>query len=112
MLDLLYYLGAAVLGGVAGYFIGQALVKYWEKAKEWFDQAWRGIARITRAVGILIRKGNRLFKRFVTQLFNGEVEEYYDREDEGIEIKWDDLTDEAKKALEEDEYIAVSSYEL
>lgn len=112
MIDLLYYLGGAILGGVAGYFIGKALVKYWEKAKEWFDRAWSNIARISRAVGILVRKGNRLFKRFITQLFDGEVEEYYEENDEGVEIDWDDLTDEAKKALREDEYIAVSSYEL
>ncbi len=111
MLDILYYLGAAVLGGVAGYFIGQALVKYWEKAKSWFDQVWQNMSRVRRAVGILIRQGNRLFKRFVALLTNGETEEYYDQSDEGVEIEWEDLTDEAKKALQDDEYIAVACYE-
>lgn len=111
MLDLLYYLGAAAIGGVAGYFIGKALSKYWESAKSWFEQFWKGIKRATRAVGILIRQGNRLFKRFVTLLKNDEVEEYYDESDEGVEIEWDSLTDEAKKALEEDEYILVACYQ-
>lgn len=112
MIDLLCYAGAALLGAAAGYFIGKALVKYWEKAKEWFDNAWRGISRISRAVGILVRQGNKLFKRFVTQLFNGEVEEYVDNSDEGVEIEWDGLTDEAKRALLEDEYIPVKNYRL
>lgn len=115
MIDILIDLGAAVIGGLiggaAGYFIGKALVKYWEKAKNWFDQVWNSIQRVRRAVGILLREGNRLFKRFVTLLFNGETEEYYDQSDEGVEIKWEELTDEAKKALQEDEYIAVASYE-
>lgn len=115
MIDILFNLGeiliGGLIGGVAGYFIGKALVKYWEKAKTWFDQVWKGIQRVRRAVGILIREGNRLFKRFVTLLFNGETEEYYDQSDEGVEIEWDKLTDEAKKALQEDEYIVVASYE-
>lgn len=111
MIDLLYYIGAALVSGVAGYFIGKALVKYWEKAKDWFDRAWQNIQRLVRAVGILVRQGNRLFKRFVAQLKNGEVEEYYDESDTGVEIEWDDLTDEAKKALQQDEYIPVSCYE-
>lgn len=110
MWDILLQIGAVALGGVAGYFIGRALVKYWEKAKDWFDRAWRNIQRISRAVGILVRQGNRLFKRFIAELFNGEVEEYYDENDEGVEIEWDELTDEAKKALQEDDYIAVASY--
>lgn len=115
MIDILINVGAALLGGLiggaAGYFIGKALVKYWEKAKNWFDQVWNGITRVTRAVGILIRQGNRLFKRFVTLLKDGEIEEYYDMSDEGVEIKWEELTDEAKKALQEDEYIPVACYE-
>lgn len=115
MIDILFDVGATLLGGliggVAGYFIGKALIKYWEKAKNWFDQVWNSIQRVIRAVGLLIRQGNRLFKRFVTLLKDEEVEEYYDETDEGVEINWDELTDEAKKALQEDEYIVVSCYE-
>lgn len=115
MIDLLFDIGATLLGGiiggVAGYFIGKALVKYWEKAKNWFDQVWKSVTRVSRAIGILIRQGNKLFKRFVTLLTNGEVEEYYDESDEGVEINWDELTDEAKKALQDDEYIPVACYE-
>ena len=44
-------------------------------------------------------------------LKDGEIEEYYDTSDEGVEIKWEELTDEAKKALQEDEYIPVACYE-
>ena len=107
MLDLLYY----ALGGVALYFIGKALEKYWESAKNWFNQVWNGIKRARRAVGILIRQGNRLFKRFVILLTNDETEEYYDESDKGVEIEWDNLTDEAKKALQEDDYLPVACYE-
>ena len=114
MLDILVDVGLSLLGGVAAgaaaYFIGKALVKYLEKAKDWFDRVWNNIQRISRAVGILVRQGNRLFKRFIAKLFNGEVKEYYDEDDDGVEIEWDDLTDEAKKSLQEDDYIAVASY--
>lgn len=115
MIDILFDVGATLLGGliggVAGYFIGKALVKYWEKAKNWFEQVWNSLTRVSRAVGILVRQGNKLFKRFVALLTNGEIEEYYDESDEGVEIDWDELTDEAKKALQEDEYIPVACYE-
>lgn len=111
MIDLLYYLGAAALGGLIGYGVGSLLAKYWDKAKEWFGQVWRSLRRVSRGVGILIRNGEKLFKRFVAQLANGEVEEYYDENDDGVEIEWDNLTDEAKKALEDDEYIVVENYE-
>lgn len=115
MIDILFDVGATLLGGliggVAGYFIGKALVKYWEKAKNWFEQVWNSLTRVSRAVGILVRQGNKLFKRFVALLTNGEIEEYYDESDEGIEIDWDELTDEAKKVLQEDEYIPVACYE-
>lgn len=110
MLDILYYIGAAAVGAVAGYFIGKALIKYWEKAKSWFDEMWRGIKRVYRAVGILVRKWGRLFKRFIVELFDGEVEEYYDPDDQGVEIEWDELTDDAKKALQEDEFLVVETY--
>lgn len=111
MIDLIYYLGTAVLGGLIGYGVGALIAKYWDKAKEWFGQVWRSLKRVSRGVGVLIRNGNKLFKRLVVQLFGGEVEEYYDEEDEGVEIDWSDLTDEAKKALEEDEYIVVDNFE-
>lgn len=111
MWDLLYYAGAAIVGGVAGYFIGKAISKYLEKALNWFEEVKKTLSRLVRAAGILIRNGNRLYKRFVAQLTNGEIEEYYDQSDEGVEIEWDDLTEEAKKALQEDEYIVVANYE-
>lgn len=111
MFDILYYLGSAIVGGIIGYAVGSLLAKYLEAAKEWFSQVWRNLKRVSRAIGILIRQKSRLFKRLVVQLFNGEIEEYYDETDEGVEIDWDDLTDEAKKALEEDEFILVSSFE-
>ncbi len=110
MIDLLYYLGAAALGGLIGYGVGSLLVKYLDKAKEWFNRVWRGLSRVSRAIGILVRQGNRLFKRFVAQLFNGEVEEYYDENDVGVEIKWSELSDEAKKALEDDEFLVIETY--
>lgn len=111
MWDLLYYAGAAIVGGVAGYFIGKAISKYLEKALNWFEEVKKTLSRLVRAAGILVRNGSRLYKRFVAQLTNGEIEEYYDQADEGVEIEWDDLTEEAKKALQEDEYIVVANYE-
>lgn len=110
MIDLLYYGLAALAGGLIGYGVGSLIAKYLDKAKEWFNRVWRGLSRVSRAVGILVRQGNRLFKRFVAQLLNGEVEEYYDENDKGVEIQWGDLSDEAKKALDEDEYLVVETY--
>ena len=110
MIDLLYYGAAALIGGLIGYGVASLISKYWEKAKEWFNQVWRNLKRVSRAVGLLVRKGNRLFKRFIAQLTNDEVEEYYDENDDGVEIKWDELTDEAKKALKDDEYLVVETY--
>lgn len=109
--DILIGLGAAALGALLGIGVGSLLAKYWDKAKEWFGQVWRSLRRVSRGVGILVRSGKKLFKRFVAQLTDGEVEEYYDENDEGVEIEWDNLTEEAKKALEEDEYIVVENYE-
>lgn len=111
MIDLLYYVTAAIIGGVAGYFIGKEIAKYYEKAKSWFTQVWNGINRVKRAIGLLIRQGNRLFKRLVALQTDGEVEEYYDKSDDGVEYKLSDLSDEARKALEEDDYIPVACYE-
>lgn len=111
MWDILFQVGAVVLGGLIGAGIGYALAKYIDKAKEWFSRLWREITRISRAIGILVRRGNRLFKVFVTKALNGEVEAYEDPQDEGEEIKWEDLTDEAKEALQEDDYITVAVYE-
>lgn len=116
MLDILLQIGAgllgAAIGGAAGYFIGKALVNYFDNAKTWFDQAWHSIQRISLAVGILIRRGNRLFKQFVVKTFSDEIESYEDTTDEGVEIEWDALTEEAKKALTEDEFLPVQRYEL
>ena len=111
MLDLIFQ-GALLLGSIIlGAGIGYALAKYLEKAKEWFQKLWLEISRISRAVGILMRRGNRLFKVFVTQAFNGEIEAYEDPEDEGEEIEWDELSDEAKKALLDDDFIPVEVFE-
>lgn len=111
MLDLLYYIGAAVVGGVAGYFIGSAIAKYLDKAKDWFNEVWHSLSKAARGVGLLVKHGNRLFKHFIAELRNGEIEEYGATDDEGIEIDWNDLSDEAKKALCEDEYLVISSFE-
>ena len=43
MWDILYYAGAALLGGLIGWAIGSAISKYLDKAKEWFAQVWREI---------------------------------------------------------------------
>lgn len=110
MIDLLYYLGAAAVGALIGAGVASLLSKYLDKAKEWFNKAWHGISRVSRAVGILVRRGNRLFKRFVAQLFNDEVEEYYDENDDGVEIKRDELSPEALQALDEDDYLLVETY--
>ena len=115
MLDILVQFGAgifgAAIGGAACYFIGKALADYFDKAKSWFDQAWQSTQRISLALGILVRRGNRLFKQFVVKTFGGEVESYGDTTDDGVEIEWDALTAEAKKALIEDELIPVQRYE-
>lgn len=111
MIDILYYLGGALLGGLAGYFIGKAIAKYVENAINWFVRVKNQVSRFVKAAGILIRRGNRVFKRFVVLLLNGEIEEYYDEYDEGVEIDADELSDEAYKALYEDDCIVVETYE-
>lgn len=111
MLDILYYIGAGLLGAAAGYFIGKAVAKYVEKALEWFQAVRNQVSRISKAVGILYRKGTRMFKAFIVQLINGEEEQYVDSGDEGVEIKKDELSEEAYKALYEDDYVVVKTYE-
>lgn len=111
MIDLLYYAGAAILGGIAGWAIGSLIAKYWEQAKEWFCSVWRSLRRVSRGVGLLVRKGQKLFKRLLVLLIDGEVEEYYDESDTGVEINRDELTAEAIKALDEDDYLVVETYE-
>ncbi|MBD5325236.1 MAG: hypothetical protein HDS04_00980 [Bacteroides sp.] len=111
MIDLLYYLGAGLLGTAAGYFIGKAIAKYVEAALDWFKSVKSQISRVLRAAGILYRKGTRMFKALIVQLTNGEDEQYIDTEDEGVEINKDELSEEAYKALYEDDYIVVETYE-
>lgn len=108
--NLLYYLGAAAIGGLVAFGIGSLISKYIKKAKEWFNRLWHGLSRIYRAVGILIRQGNRLFKRFIAQFSNGEVQQYYDENDEGVEIEWNKLSSEAQRALAQDDFITVENY--
>lgn len=110
MIDLLYYLCAAAAGALIGAGVATLLSKYLDKAKDWFNKVWQGLSRVYRAIGILVRRGNRLFKRFIAQLFNDEVKEYYDENDDGVEINRNELSAEALKALDEDEYLLVETY--
>lgn len=111
MLDILYYLGAGLLGAAAGYFIGKAVAKYVESALDWFQMVKNQLSRISRAAGILYRKGSRMFKAFIVEFINGESEQYIETGDDGVEIKPEELSDEAYKALYEDDYVVVKTYE-
>lgn len=111
MWDIFITAGAALLGGFLGYGIAELISRYLDKAIEWFNQAWNGILRVKRAVGILIMKGKRLYKRFVALLNNDEIEEYEDTSDEGVQIDRGELNPEILKALDEDGYIPVKCYE-
>ena len=111
MWDILFTAGAALLGGLLGDGIAELISRYLDKAIEWFNQAWNGIRRFKRAVGILIMKGKRLYKRFVALLNDDEIEEYEDTSDEGVEIDRGELNPEILKALDEDGYIPVKYYE-
>lgn len=111
MWDILFTAGVALLGGLLGYGIAELISRYLDKAIEWFNQAWNGIQRVKRAVGILIMKGKRLYKRFVALLNDEEIEEYEDTSDEGVEIDRDELNPDILKALDEDGYIPVKYYE-
>lgn len=111
MWDILFTAGAALLAGLLGYGIAELISRYLDKAIEWFNQAWNGIQRVKRAVGILIMKGKRLYKRFVALLNDEEIEEYEDTSDEGVEIDRDELNPDILKALDEDGYIPVKYYE-
>lgn len=110
MEELLYYFAVGVVSAVTAMFVVSLLSKYWQKALEQFKKAWRTFERARRAAGVLIRRGKRLFKLYVTQLLNGELESYEDEEDEGVEIKYDELTPEAKRALSEDDFIVIEKY--
>lgn len=112
MWNLIFTIGAAAIGGLLGYAISSAISKYLDKAKEWFNYAWKQISRITRAVGILVRREYRLFKVFVVETYSGEVELYEQQDDEGVEFKQSELSDEVREALFcEDGYIAIETYE-
>ena len=99
---LLWIAGALLLGGVVGYYISQAI--------EWFKDVYYKLKRVFRGVGILIRRGSKVFKRLFVELTNGEEEEYYDSVDEGIEISDPQLSDEVRRALYADDYLIVETY--
>lgn len=109
---LLSYLLAAAAGGLLGAGIGYLLSKYLEDAIEWFKSAWQSISRATRAVGILYRRGKRLFKAIVVALIGGETEIYEPTGggDVGVEVTKDDMSPEAWRYLQENDYIPVERY--
>lgn len=111
MWDFLFTAGATMLGYLLGYGIAELISRYLDKAIEWFNQAWNGIRRVKRAVGILIMKGKRLYKRFVALLNDDEIEEYEDTSDEGVQIDRGELNPEILRTLDEDGYIPVKCYE-
>ena len=114
MEELLFELGDAALGGLVGWFIGSAISKYLDKAKDWFQNVWNNLtkSKVTRAVGLLVREGERRLKKLMLVLLsNGEVEYYEQPDDDGVEVDPSELKDEIRKALEDDGYIPVAVYE-
>lgn len=108
---LLSYLLAVAAGGLLGAGIGYLLSKYLETAIEWFKTAWRSISRSIRAVGILYRRGKRLFKAIVVELIGGETEIYEPTGgDDGVEVTKDDMSPEAWNFLQDEDYLPIERY--
>lgn len=112
MIELIYLFGKAVIAAIVCYGVYSILSKYWEDAKLAFNKAWNSIRRLFRAAGVLVRRGNKLFKLFVVQTIKGEIETYEDEEDNGVEIDINDpnLTQEVREALLEDDFLVVEQY--
>lgn len=111
MWDILFNVGAAVLGALIGYGIGSLISNYIDRAIDWFNDVWSGLRRVKRAVGILIMKGKRLYKHLIALLNNDEIEAYEDTSDEGVEIDRGTIDSKILKALDEDGYIPVKVFE-
>ena len=112
MIEWFLLFGKAVIAAIVCYGVYSLLTQYWEEAKLAFNKAWSSIRRLFRAVGVLVRRGKKLFKLFVVQTLSGEIETYEDEEDNGVEIDINDpnLTLEVRKALLEDDYLVVQQY--
>lgn len=107
MEDLIFDVVVALGSGLLGFFIASAIEKYCKKACEWFESLWDSLSRQLRAVGYLVRRGKRLIKEFYVQLISGEVEQYVQHNDEGIEYKPEELPEEVKKALNKSDYVPI-----
>jgi hypothetical protein len=111
MIDILFNIGAAILGAAIGAGIGAAIAHYIEEAKDWFRSVWQTMKHALHGVGLLVRNGPKLFKLLVIKLKNGGVEKYYDEDDEGQEIDESELPSGVRSSLNEDGYVAVESFE-
>lgn len=109
MEDLIIYGLGGLLGGIIGYFFASAIIKYCKKALDWFQSAYNNIPRCKKAIGILVREGNRVFKRLWVELTNGEEAIYEEEGDVGVEMEAGELPDEIENALNEQGIVAVWS---
>lgn len=109
MEDVIVYGLSAIFGGILGWLFASAIEKYFNKAKSWFESVWDSISRQVRAIGILVRKGNRLFKKFWVEFTTGQEEIYEPSDDNGVEVDRKDLTDEVNQALDRQGYVAIWS---
>lgn len=109
MEDLIIYGLAGIFGGLLGWLIGSAIVKYCKKALDWFQTASSQIPRYRKAIGVLIREKGRVFKRLWAELFGGEEVIYEEEGDVGVEYEAGELPDEIDRELNAQGIVAVWS---
>lgn len=109
MEDLIIYGLGALLGGIFGGLVISAIIKYYKKALKWFEDASHHIRKYRLAIGVLVREGSKVFKRFFVQFITGEEEIFEENGDEGVELEPGELPEEIESELKNQGFVAIWS---
>lgn len=109
MEDLIIYGLGGLIGGIVGYLFASAIIKYCKKALKWFDEVKHQVPKYRYAVGVLVREGTRVFKKFWVQLWGGDEKIYEEPGDIGVEMEAGELPEEIERELQTQGIVAVWS---
>lgn len=83
---------------------------YIEDAKEWGDEVWNSMSRVSNGVLMLTMIDERLYKQMRLNFRNGNVGIISDEEDRGWTVSSNRLSKQQQRQLKEEGYITIKRY--